>query len=154
MKKRIFVSFIAVIMCIAMITSLCFAAPETVGMYDASGTSNSLITVTNPEKIYSTTYSKSCSVSGFAEAGAKIYVYYYDSANAVYKLYYENGAALSTTAGASGMFVIPLKLTSGSNNLIIRAEKDGEYQNVILHINVLSASLFSIKSSLNAFKFN
>jgi len=99
MKKRIFVSFVAFIMCFAMMTSLCFAAPEAIGMYDSSGT-NGIITVTNPDKIYSTTYSKSCSVSGFAEAGAKIYIYYYDSVSGNYKLYYENSSPLCTTAGA------------------------------------------------------
>ncbi len=151
--KRIFVLSVAFIMCFAMMTSLCSAAPETVGMYDSSGVSG-LITVTNPDKVYSTTYSKSCSVSGFAEAGAKIYIYYFDTQANSYKLYYENGLPLSVTAGASGMFVIPLKLSSGSNNLVIRAEKDNSFQNVAMHINVLSASLFSIKSSLKAFKFN
>ncbi len=151
--KRIFGLFVAFILCFAMMSSLCLAAPETIGEYDSSGVSG-IITVTNPDKLYSTTYSKACSVSGFAEPGAKIYVYSMDSVSGNYKLCIENDSVLSVTAGASGMFVIPLKLSSGSNNIIIRAEKDGNFQNVELHINVLSASLFSIKSSLKAFKFN
>ena len=151
--KKFFSMMVVFIMCFLMMTSLSFAAPETIGAYESSGISG-IITVTNPDKVYSTTYSKSCSVSGFAQAGAKIYIYYYDNQSDVYKLYYENGLPVSVTAGASGMFVIPLKLSSGSNNLIIRAEKDNSFQNVSMHINVLSASLFSIKSSLKAFKFN
>lgn len=151
--KRIFSMIIVFIMCFLMMTSLSFAAPETIGMYESMGV-NGVITVTNPDKSYSTTYSKSCTLSGFAQAGANIYIYYYDNQADVYKLYYENGLPLSVTAGASGMFVIPLKLSSGSNNLIIRAEKDNNFQHVSIHINVLSASLFSIKSGLKAFKFN
>ncbi len=151
--KRIFVMCVIFIMCFAMMTSLCYAAPETIGTYEGTGVSG-IITVTNPDKVYSTTYSKSCSVSGFAEAGAKIYIYCYDAQAGSYKLCYENGVPLSVTAGASGMFVIPLKLSSGSNNLIIRAEKDDSFQHVSIHINVLSASLFSIRAGLKAFKFN
>ena len=151
--KKVLYSVLAVVVMLMMMTSAGFAAPEYTGLHEQNS-SEGLIKITNPDKIYSTTYSKSCSISGFAQSGAKIYVYYFDSSSGNYKLHYENGNPLMTTAGASGMFVIPLKLSAGSNNIIIRAEKDDEFQNMSLHINVLSASMFSIKSTLKAYKFN
>lgn len=151
--KRLISAVIVTVLVVLCMTSACFAAPEYIGLYDNGGNA-SMLSVTNPNKTYSTTYSNSCSVSGFATAGAKVYVYSYDSASGVYRLSYENGVALSTSVGASGIFIIPVKLSSGSNKLMIRAEKDGLYKNVPISINVLSSSMFSIKSVLKGIKLN
>lgn len=152
MKKNISV-VLAALLVVLMMTSVCFATPETIGLYDNSGNA-SMLSVTNPNKTYSTTYSNSCSISGFATAGAKVYVYAYDSSLGVYKLSYDNGAVLSTSVGASGIFVIPVKLSSGNNKFMVRAEKDGLYKNVPISINVLSTSMFSVKSVLRGIKLN
>ncbi len=152
MKKILSIMLVAIMLVFAM-TAVSFAAPEYIGLYDNSGNA-SMLSVTNPNKTYSTTYSNSCSVSGFATAGAKVYVYSYDSSVGSYKLCYENGVALSTSVGASGIFVIPVKLSAGSNKFMIRAEKDGLYKNVPISINVLSTSMFSIKSVLRGIKLN
>lgn len=152
MKKLMPIVLVAIMLVFAM-TSACFAAPEYIGAYDNGGNA-SMLSVTNPNKTYSTTYSNSCSISGFATAGSRVYVYSYDSSAGVYKLSYENGAVLSTSVGASGIFVIPVKLSSGSNKFMIRAEKDGLYKNVPISINVLSTSMFSIKSMLRGIKLN
>lgn len=152
MKKLISVMLVA-FMVIVMMTSACFAAPEYIGAYDSPG-SSSMISITNPDKTYSTTFSSSCSISGFANAGARVYVYSYDSSSGVYRLHYENASVLSTTVGASGIFVLPVKLSAGNNKFLIRAEKDGLYQNVVLNVNLLSASMFSIKSGLMGLKLN
>lgn len=152
MKKLISV-ILVVLTVMVLMTSTCFATPDYIGIYDNSG-SSSMISITNPDKTYSTTFASSCSISGFANAGARVYVYSYDSSLSGYRPYIENGTVLSTTVGASGIFVLPVRLSPGSNKFLIRAEKDGLYQNVTLNINVLSVSMFSIKSGLRGLKLN
>lgn len=145
--KRIIMLILCISMCLFTLPINAFAAPDAVGIYDSMGEAG-MITVTNPAKKYSTTYSKNYSISGFAAAGSSVYVYAYDSLAAVYKPYIENNAFVSCTVGASGIFVIPVKLTSGKNTFLVRCEKDGIYQNTVFDINVLSASMFNIRDSL------
>ena len=149
--KKIISLMLCIFMGVFAVSFEAMAAPEVIGVYDSLGTGG-MITVTNPAKKYSTTYSKSCSISGFAYAGSNVYVYKYDSASAVYRPYIENGAFVSGTVGASGIFVLPVSLTSGKNTFLVRCEKDGVYQNTVFDINVLSASMFSIRNSLNGIK--
>ena len=151
--KKILSLMLCIFMCVFAVPFEAMAAPEIIGVYDSLG-SGGMITVTNPAKKYSTTYSKTYSISGFAAAGSSVYVYIYDSASAVYRPYIENGVFVSCTVGASGIFVLPANLTAGKNTFLVRCEKDGVYQNTIFDINVLSASMFNIRNSLKNIKIN
>lgn len=151
--KRILSLVICVFMCVFALSSVAMAAPEVIGIYDNAGEAG-MLTVTNPAKKYSTTYQRSYTISGFATAGSNVHVYTYDSANAVYRPYIENGAYVTSTVGASGIFVLPVSLSAGRNTFLVRCEKDGVYQNTVFDINVLSASMFNIRSSLQGIKLN
>lgn len=141
---------VMLILCVAMLFALSvntFAAPNAIGVYESQGASG-LITITNPAKKYSTTYSRSYSISGFAASGSHVSIYIYNSATALYEPYIKNNSYASATVGASGIFVIPVNLSSGKNSFLVRCEKDGVYQNTVFDINVLSTSMFNIRDNL------
>jgi hypothetical protein len=137
-----------------LIFSLAFtssAAPDYINGNDGSS-SYYLITITNPDKTYLATYNKAYTISGFAYSGSTVYVYIGDGIN--YRPYYENGVHMSTTAGASGLFVINVNLSSGRNNFLLRAENGSDFQNTKFQINLLSSSMLNLIDSLKGFKFN
>lgn len=129
------------------------AAPNAIGIYDGTG-SVGMLTITNPAKKYSTTYSKSYSISGFATAGSNVYVYIYNPVSSLYEPYVKNNMFVSSAVGASGIFIIPVSLSGGKNSFLVRCEKDGIYQNTVFDINVLSASMFNIRDNLKNIKIN
>ena len=153
--KRILCIVMCIIVCVFAMPSFALAAPETVGIYDATGEAG-MLTVTSPAKKYSTTYStRPYTISGFAVPGSSVSVYVYDSVATIYKPYTENGVQITSTVGASGIFVLPpVSLSSGRNAFLVRCEKDGVYQHTVFDINVLSASMFNIRSSLQNIKLN
>lgn len=146
MKLKI-LCLVTVLIC--MFTMSSFAAPSSIapGDYGSSG----YITITNPDKNYSTTYNKSITVSGYANGGSTVSVYVFDGAS--YKPYYQNGAALSVSVGASGLFAIPVNLSSGKNLFLLRVEADGTYQNTTFEVNLLSSSMFSLIDRLKSLTF-
>lgn len=146
MKLKI-LSLILVLMCVFTVGS--FAAPASVSVGDYGNTG--YITVTNPNKNYSSTYTKSITVSGYAEADSTVYVYVFDGSE--YKPYYQNGAALSVSVGASGLFAIPVNLSSGSNRFLLRAESGDQYQNTTFEVNLLSTSMFNLIGRLQSLTF-
>lgn len=151
--KKIIIFIMSLCICLFALPFNTLAAPDAIGIYEGVGSSG-MITVTNPAKKYSTTYSKTYSISGFAAAGSNVYVYIYDAASAVYRPYISNGYFVSSAVGASGIFVIPVTLSSGKNTFLVRCEKDGIYQNTVFDINVLSASMFNIRDNLKNIKIN
>lgn len=143
MRMKI-LSIVLVLIC--MFTMSSFAAPASISVGDYGSTG--YITITNPNKNYSTTYSKSITVSGYAQADSTVYVYVYEGGE--YKPYYQNGEALCVSVGASGLFVIPLNLSSGHNMFLLRSESGDDYQNTTFEVNLLSASMFSMIGRLQA----
>ena len=146
MKLKV-LCLVAILIC--MVTMSSFAAPSSIssGDYGSVG----YITVTNPDKNYSTTYSKSVTVSGYAASGSTVYVYVLSGD--AYKPYYQNGSALSVSVGASGMFAIPVNLSAGKNQFLLRAESGGTYQNTTFEVNLLSSSMFSLIDRLKSLAF-
>lgn len=153
--KKIISIIMCLFMCVFVLPATSMAAPDAVGLYDSAG-ADGMVTVTSPNKKYSTTYStRPYTISGFAVPGSFVSVYVYDSASSVYKPYTENGVQITSTVGASGIFVLPpVALSSGRNAFLVRCEKDGAYQHTVFDINVLSASMFNIRSSLQNIKIN
>jgi hypothetical protein len=139
--KRLLTSVLAVTL-ICGFSFSALAAPDYIGGTDSSGASG-LITVTNPDKTYSTTYNISFSLTGSASNGAAVYVYISDG-NGGYRPYTDNGVNVSAEAGSSGLFVIPVKLSSGKNSFLLHAESDGEFQDVKFEVNLLSASMYNL----------
>ena len=143
MKMKI-LSLVLVLVCV--FTMGVFAAPSSISSGDYGTTG--YITVTNPNKNYSTTYNKSITVSGYAKAGSTLYVYVMEGGE--YKPYYQNGSALSVSVGASGLFAIPVNLSNGRNQFLLRAESNGQYQNTTFEVNLLSTSMFNLIGRLQS----
>ncbi|MBO5408440.1 MAG: hypothetical protein J6A61_03420 [Clostridia bacterium] len=145
--KQKFLCLVCILMCLCTVSS--YAAPASISSkdYGASG----LITVTNPGKNYSTTYNKTITLSGYATAHSTVYVYVFDGSS--YKPYYQNGVALSVSVGASGIFAIPVNLSSGTNLFLLRAESGGSYQNTTFEVNVLSSAMFGLIDRLKSLTF-
>lgn len=143
MRTRI-LSFVLVLVFLFSLSA--FAAPASIssGDYGSAG----YITITNPNKDYSTTYNKTVTISGYAKAGARVYVYLFNGSE--YRPYYQNGSALSTSVGASGIFAIPVNLSAGRNRFLLRAEYGGKYQNATFEVNVLSSSMFNMIGRLQS----
>ncbi len=146
MKLKV-LCIVSVLIC--MFTMSSFAAPSSVAVGDLGSTG--YITVTNPDKNYSTTYNKSITVSGYANSGSTVYVYVFDGES--YKPYYQNGSALSVSVGASGLFAIPVNLSSGKNLFLLRVESGNVYQNTTFEVNLLSSSMFSLIDRLKSLTF-
>lgn len=146
MKLKIFCLLTALLFCFSVSS---FAAPSSisVGDYGTSG----YITVTNPDKVYSTTYNKSFTVSGYANAGSSVWVYVFDGES--YKPYYQNGAAVTSSVGASGLFAIPVTLSSGKNLFLLHVESGDSYQNTTFEVNLLSSSMFNLIDRLKSLAF-
>lgn len=143
MKLKVF-GLVLVLLCVFTMSS--FAAPASVSVGDYGSTG--YITVTNPNKNYSTTYTKTITVSGYAMADSTVYVYMMDGG--VYKPCYQNGTNLSVSVGASGLFAIPVNLSSGRNQFLLRAESNGQYQNTTFEVNLLSSSMFNLIGRLQS----
>ncbi len=146
--RRKLLCLVCVLLCLFTVCS--YAAPSSILSKD-SGTSG-LITVTNPAKNYSTTYNKNITLSGYAPAHSDVYVYVYDGNS--YKPYYQNGSALSVSVGASGIFAIPVNLSSGKNLFLLRAESEDSYQNITFEVNVLSSAMFGLIDRLKSLAFS
>ncbi len=146
MKKKL-ICLICMLLCLCTVSS--FAAPSFIssGDYGSSG----YITLTNPDKNYSTTYHKKVTVSGYANAWSSVYVYVSDGTS--YKPYYQNGAPLSVSVGASGVFAIPVTLSGGKNAFLLRAESGDQYQNITFEVNLLSSSMFNLIDRLKSLTF-
>ena len=119
-----------------------FAAPETINPADSVSTASGILTVTNPSTQSISSYDKSHNISGYAAANAQISIYSLN--NGVYSLLHKNGASVSFICGASGMFISPISLQYGRNDILIRAEIGGKVQYAAKTITVLSPNLLNL----------
>lgn len=137
-------SKIAVLMLvISMFMSVCvFASPDVLPL-DATGNAGGILTVTNPASASISSYDKQHNISGYAAAGATVTIY-----SAMSGRYC---ATRRITVGASGVFVQPVTLQRGRNDLLIRADINGNVQYVKRTVNVLSMNFFNL---LKGFSLN
>lgn len=129
--------FILVFSCVSV-----FAAPATLSPDAVKSTTSGILTVTNPSTASISTYDKSQNISGYAASGAEVSIYMLK--DGVYNLLYNDDAPV----GASGMFISPITLQYGKNDIIVRAELNGNVQYASKTINVLRLS----PNLLNLFK--
>ena len=131
------VLFILAFSCVSV-----FAAPETIAPADAISTATGILTVTNPSTQSISSYDKSHNISGYAAANAEISIYTLN--NGVYTLLHKNDAPVSFNCGASGMFISPINLQYGKNDILVRAQIDGKVQYAAKTITVLSPNLLNL----------
>ena len=126
-----------------------FAAPASIAPADAVNTTSGILTITNPSAESISSYNKSHSISGYAATGAEISIYYLNGGT--YYPLYKDGHAIITTVGASGMFINPVNLSYGENNLLIRAELNGKVQYEKKSVTVLTFNLFNLFKGFKLF---
>ena len=126
-----------------------FAAPASILPDNAVSTSSDLLTVTNPTSEAISSYDKTHNISGYAASGVELSIYYLN--NGTYYPLYKDGAPIVFSVGASGMFIKPVSLSNGKNDLLVRAELNGKVQYTKKTINVLSFNLFNLFKGFNLF---
>lgn len=138
--KKIVMFIIAAVMSFSCITAL--AAPQYIEPTAVSN-STSLIVITNPPSISSTTQ-KGVVFCGYGEAGTKVSLYIYDSSIAKYRPIYQGAYPVSLDiVYQSGLFWKKVDFSGGNHKVIVYAEKGGRYQIVKREINVLDPAISS-----------
>lgn len=136
------------------------AAPDTVAA-DATGNSSSLVVVTKPKNQKDSTFDAVYIISGYGKEGTTVTLYTYSQEEGIYKKLYnetqyvdENGVTQKAQTeaevkiGASGLFMNPVTLAQGGNDLLVRAENGDVVQLMKLSLTKYSYNLFDIIKSL------
>lgn len=112
------------------------------------------IDIYNPETVVSTTTQSDYVLSGIANPGVVVSVYYQEKSTGKYKLVTSGGKQAVQTIGSSGYFAQRVLLNEGKNNLLIRV--DSSYSSTTpqqimpLEINLLVDSFWDrFKSTSN-----
>lgn len=147
-KKRIFLLITVLIFVFAV--SVC-AAPDVILPSEAVNNTTGILTVTSPADSSISSYNKSHNISGYAGNGVEVSVYYLNKTVGAYCLLYKDGAPVVFNVGASGMFIKPVTLLQGRNDLLIRAETYGKVQYAKRTVTVLSSNFFNLFKGFNLF---
>lgn len=126
-----------------------FAAPASLAPSDAVSTAGGILTITNPSAEGISSYDKTHNISGYAASGVELSIY--SLSNGVYLPLMKGDEPVVFTVGASGMFINPVTLSYGKNDLLIRAEIGGKVQYEQRTITVLSFNLFNLFKGFNLF---
>lgn len=148
MKKRIFL--LITVLTLLLAVSVC-AAPDVIMPSEAVNSTTGILTVTSPADASISSYNKSHNISGYAGNGVEVSVYYLNKTVGGYCLLYKDGAPVVFNVGASGMFIKPVTLLQGRNDLLIRAEIYGKVQYSKRTVTVLSSSFFNLFKGFNLF---
>ena len=144
-KKILFVTLLVLIFsCVSV-----FAAPDTILPADVVNSTDGILTITNPSTTSISSYDKTHNIAGSAASGAVISIYTLN--DGVYTLLHKDGTPVTFTSGASGMFITPVKLQYGRNDIIIRAEINGNVQYAARTITVLSPNLLNLFKGFKLF---
>lgn len=133
----------ALVLIMSFAVSFCaFAAPDSLPL-EVYGNASGILTVTNPASASISSYDRQHNISGYAASGATVSIYSaYGDKYSVIKRF---------TVGASGVFVQPVTLTRGRNDLLIRADINGQIQYVKRTVNVLSINFFNLLKGFNLY---
>ena len=125
-----------------------FAAPGSLPAGVESNTTG-ILTVTNPNHISISSFDRVHNISGYAANGVELSVYILSGGN--WQLMHRNGEPVVCTVGASGMFVQPVSLNYGRNDLKIRASLNGQEQYTTRTITILSSNFLNLLKGFNLF---
>ncbi len=145
--KKITLIFLVLILLIFSVNVM--AAPASLTPTDAISTTSGILTVTNPSAEGISSYDKTHNISGYAASGVNVSIY--NLKGGVYQQFVKDGEPVSFTVGASGMFIKPVTLGYGKNDILIRAEADGKVQYAQRTVTVLSFNLFNLFKGFNLF---
>ena len=126
-----------------------FAAPSSIAPSQVVSTATGILTITNPSAEGISSYDKTHNISGYAASGVELSIYTLN--NGAYVPLMKGEEPIVFTVGASGMFINPVTLGYGKNDLLIRAEINGNVQYESRTITVLSFNLFNLFKGFNLF---
>ncbi len=130
MFKKFTVSILVVLtLCIGMVA---MAAPYQIYPWQR-GNSGSIIDITHPETIVSTTTQADYLLSGITQEGVAVTAYVYNGYLGRYEM-----LSYTKHIGASGVYYQSISLTKGNNKMLIRADApNGDCELVFIEINLL-----------------
>lgn len=136
-----------------------WASPDTVSPYEAGNASN-LISVTKPEGQKDSTFDSTYVISGYGKEGTVVTLYYHDTITDMYQKIYNkveyteaDGSVsvsyneASASIGASGLFMNTVIPAEGENNILVRAENNGDVQYLKLTITRYKRNIIGIIKS-------
>ncbi len=150
MKKKIISVLLAMMIFLTASVAVFAQHPENF-TEGSQSTVNNLITIRKPDSATTSTVKTTYSVTGSGKEGVTVCFYSFDGEKYVPQKD-ENGAIVSYTIGASGVFYRQVSLKEGENKICVRAEaSDGSYQLSYLTINVVKSG---VMTDIRTFSFN
>ncbi len=139
MKKKLTIALCLVLALTSVLSAVAFAAPTKISE-NATGNSDSLITIKKPANLSATTSERTYTVTAAGKPGVEVTVYRKSKLDGQFYRVFQNGYFLSGTIGASGVYVVSIELIDGGNKMLVYAENEDERQIIKIDITRLSKS--------------
>lgn len=139
MKKKLTKVLCLTLALLSILSAVAFAAPTKLSE-DATGNSDSLITIKKPANLTATTSERTYTVTAAGKPGVEVTVYRKSKLDGQFYRVFQNGYFLSGTIGASGVYVVSIELIDGGNKMLVYAENEDERQIIKIDITRLSKS--------------
>lgn len=140
MKKKISVVLCLTLALLTILSVAAMAAPTKVPANYNSGNSTSLLSVKKPATLTATTSERTYTVTAAGKPGVDVTVYRKSKLDGQFYRVFQNGYFLSSTIGASGVYVVSIELLDGGNTMLLYAENENERQVIRIDITKLSKS--------------
>ena len=140
MKKKISVVLCLTLALLTILSVAAMAAPTKVPANYNSGNSSSLLSVKKPATLTATTSERTYTVTAAGKPGVDVTVYRKSKLDGQFYRVFQNGYFLSSTIGASGVYVVSIELLDGGNTMLLYAENENERQVIRIDITKLSKS--------------
>lgn len=137
MKKKLTIALCLVLALTSILSAATFAAPTRISG-NATGNSDSLITIKKPANLTATTSERTYTVTAAGKPGVEVTVYRKSKLDGQFYRVFQNGYFLSGTIGASGVYVVSIELIDGGNKMLVYAENENERQIIKIDITRLS----------------
>lgn len=139
MKKKI-ISALSAILVVCMLAGIgVLAAPAVLGP-NASGNTNSLVTIKNPASLSASTYDRTYTVTTAGRPGVDVTIYRRSNYDGNFYKVFQGGYTLSGTIGYGGVYVVSVELIEGGNKFLVYAENANERQIIKIDITRLTQS--------------
>lgn len=139
MNKKLTIALCLALALTSLLSVVAFAAPTQISP-DATGNTDSLITIKKPASLTATTSERTYTVTAAGKPGVEVTVYRRSKLDGQFYRVFQNGYFLSGTIGASGVYVVSIELIDGGNKMLVYAENENERQIIKIDITRLSKS--------------
>ena len=138
MKKKLFTLLCLTLALSAFLSVAAFAAPTKIGENYNIGNTDALMTVKKPASLKATTSERTYTVTAAGKPGIDVTVYRKSKLDGQFYRVFQNGYFLTSTVGASGVYVVSIELLDGGNTMLLYAENANERQVIKIDITRLS----------------